>query len=286
VKYRIVAAGLVVGAMTATALTVRPDTTPLDFTPVADVSFPEGTTMARLHDQGHLTIGIKFDQPLVGYFPPGATAPSGFDVEIGRLIAARLGIPSDHIRWVEALISQREQLLADGSVDLVIANYVINDERRTLVDFAGPYYSDRQSLLVPADNPEDIDSPDDVRGQPVCSVEASQSADNVARYGARVVLVPTYSECLPLLRSGDVVAMSTFQANLAGLAWEFQGQFKLVGATFDQALYGIGVAKGDDEFRDWIDGVLAELEHDGEWKRAWQDTLGKVVPLPKPPPIG
>src|SRR6188768_1179873 len=64
-----------------------------------DVTFEEGTTMAALNEAGEITIGTKFDQPLFGLKGPDGT-PEGFDVEIGKLIAAQLGIAPEDIKWV------------------------------------------------------------------------------------------------------------------------------------------------------------------------------------------
>src|SRR5690606_41614741 len=56
--------------------------------PPADdtTQFEAGTTMAKLHDAGSITIGTKFDQPLFGLKGLDGN-PVGFDVETGKLIA-------------------------------------------------------------------------------------------------------------------------------------------------------------------------------------------------------
>src|SRR5687767_130944 len=61
-------------------------------------SFEAGTTMAKLSEAGSITIGTKFDQPLFGQKGPN-NKPVGFDVEIGELIAAKLGISPDNVKW-------------------------------------------------------------------------------------------------------------------------------------------------------------------------------------------
>ena len=73
-----------------------------------DVDVPEfeaGTTMADLADAGKITIGTKFDQPLFGLKGPSGD-PVGFDVEIGKIIAASLGISEDNIEWKETVSAQ------------------------------------------------------------------------------------------------------------------------------------------------------------------------------------
>ena len=248
-----------------------------------NVSFEEGTTMAKLNEAGKITIGTKFDQPLFGL--TGPDGPEGFDVEIGKLIAAKLGIDAKNIEWKEAISANREPFIQSGDVDIVIATYTINDDRKKIVSFAGPYYEAGQDILVLAGNPEGIAGPDDVEGKKVCTVTGSTSEDNILEYGAEVLPAAGYSECLEPLRTGAVVAVTTDNVILAGLAAQNEGEFEVVNAPFTQEPYGIGLALDDTDFRDFINDVLEESYEDGTWEAAWEATAGKVLDLPTPPAV-
>jgi glutamate transport system substrate-binding protein len=252
-------------------------------TPEPAPTFAEGSTMAALADAGTITIGTKFDQPLFGLMGPSGT-PEGFDVEIGKIIAAQLGIAEDKIEWVESVSANREPFIQNGEVDIVIATYTINDKRKEVVSFAGPYYMAGQSILVLADN-EDIETEDDLVGQPVCSVTGSTPAANLEALGAEVLLTDTYSNCLGPLRDGTVVAVSTDNVILAGLAAQNEGEFKVVGEPFTEEPYGIGLALEDTDFRDWINDVLEASYEDGNYEAAWNATAGTVLPFIEPPAV-
>ena len=245
--------------------------------------FEEGTTMAELAEAGTITIGTKFDQPLFGLVGPDGT-PEGFDVEIGKIIAAGLGIAPDDIEWVETVSANREPFIENGQVDIVVATYTINDARKEVISFAGPYYMAGQSILVLADN-EDIESEEDLVGQPVCSVTGSTPAANLETLGAEVLLTDTYTNCLEPLRGGQVVAVSTDNVILAGLAAQNEGEFKVVGEPFTEEPYGIGLAKDDTEFRNWINDVLEASYEDGSYEEAWNSTAGTVLPFVEPPAV-
>jgi glutamate transport system substrate-binding protein len=250
-------------------------------TPEPAPTFAEGSTMAALSEAGTITIGTKFDQPLFGLMGPSGT-PEGFDVEIGKIIASELGIAEDGIEWKESVSANREPFIQNGEVDIVIATYTINDKRKEVVSFAGPYYMAGQSILVLADN-EDIESEDDLVGQPVCSVTGSTPAAKLAEIGAEPVLTDTYSNCLEPLRSGAVVAVSTDNVILAGLAAQNEGEFKVVGEPFTEEPYGIGLALDDTDFRMWINDVLEKAYEDGRYEEAWNATAGTVLPFVDPP---
>jgi glutamate transport system substrate-binding protein len=244
-------------------------------------TFEAGTTMAELADAGTITVGTKFDQPLFGLVGPSGV-PEGFDVEIAKIIASELGISEDNIEWVETVSANREPFIQNGQVDIVVATYTINDKRKEVVDFAGPYYMAGQSILVLADN-DDIESEDDLKGQPVCSVTGSTPAAKLAEIGAEPVLTDTYTNCLEPLRSGQVVAVSTDNVILAGLAAQNEGEFKVVGEPFTEEPYGIGLMKDDTEFRNWINDVLEASYEDGRYEEAWNSTAGEVLPYVEPP---
>ncbi|WP_234998646.1 glutamate ABC transporter substrate-binding protein [Demequina sp. NBRC 110057] len=244
---------------------------------------PAGSTMQRLADAGEVTIGIKYDQPLFGEMGTDGS-PEGFDVEVGRLIAAELGIDEDGITWVEAPSGQREDLLSTGAVDMVIATYTISDDRKERVGFAGPYYVAGQSLMTRTSDAE-ISSALDLEGKKVCSVEGSTAASTISRVApdAELVVFDDYSDCIEPLRTGQVDVVTTDDVILAGYAADAEGQFKIVGGSFTAEPYGVGVALEDDDFRLWIDDVLAEAMEDGRWLDAWDDTAGTILPSPQVP---
>lgn len=246
-------------------------------------TFAAGSTMEKLSEAGKITVGTKFDQPLFGLKGPSG-APEGFDVEIAKIIASELGIDEDGITWTETVSANREPFIENGQVDIVVATYTINDKRKEVVSFAGPYYMAGQSILTLADN-DDIKSEEDLVGQPVCSVTGSTPAANLKELGAEVIETDTYSNCLEPLRSGQVVAVSTDNVILAGLAAQNEGEFKVVGKPFTEEPYGIGLALEDTEFRNWINDVLEEAYDDGRYEEAWNSTAGAVLPYVEPPAV-
>jgi glutamate transport system substrate-binding protein len=254
-----------------------------------DASFEAGTTMARLNEAGAITIGTKYDQPGFGLLNPTTNVPEGFDVEMGKLIAAKLGIPEDGIEWTETVSANRESFIQNGQVDIVVATYTINDTRKEVVDFAGPYYEAGQDIMVAKGNPEGIEGPEDLAGKNVCSVEGSTPAENIrTQYPeAQLTLFDVYSKCADALTNGQVDAVTTDNVILTGLVAGNKEGFELVGNPFTKEPYGIGLAKGDDDFRTFINDTLEESFDDGSWADAWDRTAGAIsgTEAPTPPTI-
>lgn len=241
----------------------------------------------ELADQDSIRIGVKYDQPGIGFRTPGSPAPTGFDVEIGRIIADDLGIDEDNITWVEAVSESREELLEGGSFDIVIASYSITDDRRELVGQAGPYLLSGQQLLVRRADEKTITGPDKIKGVRVCSVKGSTSLSRARDdYGAKTVGEQTYSECEKRLRDEDVDAVTTDGAILQGYAAERPNQLRVVGEPFSEERYGIGYPKDAEGMCDFLNASLEKAFEDGSWAKAYDDTLGKSGDLaPDPPPL-
>jgi glutamate transport system substrate-binding protein len=254
-----------------------------------DVEFEAGTTMAELNEAGSVTIGTKFDQPGFGLLNPQTQEPEGFDVEIAKLIAAKLGIEAENITWTETVSANREPFIQNGQVDFVVATYTINDTRKQVVDFAGPYYEAGQDIMVAKGNPENIEGPDDLAGKTVCSVEGSTPAQNIRdNYPqAQLTTYDVYSKCADDLKNGNVQAVTTDNVILTGLIAGSPDDFELVGNPFTEEPYGIGLTKGDDDFRDFINDVLEEAYEDGSWAEAWDRTAGAIsgTEAPEPPAV-
>ena len=64
---------------------------------------PDGLagTAKELADAGKVKVGVKADQPNLGFKDPTTNEFEGFDIEIAKMIAADLGIAADDIEFVE-----------------------------------------------------------------------------------------------------------------------------------------------------------------------------------------
>lgn len=239
-------------------------------------------------EEGKIRIGIKFDQPGLGFKKSGTYV--GFDVDVAKYIAQELGYSEDEIIWKEAPSAQREAMLQNGDVDMILATYSITDSRREVVDFAGPYFVAGQDLLVRADETE-IDGPEDLNGKRLCSVTGSTSAVTVKEQFADEVQLmeqPGYAECATALFSGIVDAVTTDDIILAGLASAARGQLKVVGQPFTQEYYGVGIKKGEHELAARINDAIEKMIEDGSWQRAIENNTEGTDYSPDPdynPPV-
>lgn len=247
----------------------------------AGSQFPAGSTMQRIAKAGKVVIGIKWDQANFGLRGIDGKF-TGFDVEVGKIIAAELGLKDDQIKWEESVTKAREDHIMFGRVDLVIATYTINAARKEKVSFAGPYYTAGQDILFKKGDTS-ITGPDVFKEgtKKVCSVTGSTPANEIKKYvkdPSQIVLFDVYTKCLDALKQNQVQAVTTDNGILAGYVAKEKDAYAMLNKPFTKEPYGIGVKKDDKQFRDWINDILEKSFTDGRYKTAW-DAKGSVADL-------
>lgn len=222
-----------------------------------DVDLADSPTYDRMVERDGVIIGVKNDQPGLGFEDVTTGERTGFDVDIARWIAASLGFDEDQITYETIPSANREQAIVNGDIDYYVGTYSITDSRKEQIDFAGPYFITGQGLLVAADN-EDINGPDDLAGKIVCSVTGSTPLQRIRdEYSpGDTVEYDTYSQCVEQLKAGSVDAITTDEAILAGYVALEPEELKIAGDPFSEERYGVGLEKGDTALKDHINALF------------------------------
>jgi glutamate transport system substrate-binding protein len=241
-----------------------------------NVAVSGSPTFDKMKQRGKVIIGVKEDQPNLGYKDPTTNTYSGFDVEIARLVAAQLGFGQDKIEYKAVPSANREQAISNGDIDYYVGTYSITDKRKQQVSFAGPYFIAGQDLLVRKDDTA-ITGPDALAGKSVCSATGSTSIQRIKeKYPqAKTVEFEKYSQCVEQLLGKQVDAVTTDDAILKGYAAEQPDQLKVVGKPFSKEKYGVGLPKDDKALRDKVNDIIDAAVKDGTWKKIYDSTLGK-----------
>lgn len=222
-----------------------------------DVSLTGSPTYDTMVERDGVVIGVKNDQPGLGYESATTGERSGFDIQIAQWIAASLGFGPDQIEYKTIPSANREQEIVNGNIDYYVGTYSITDDRKEQISFAGPYLITGQGLLVAADN-TDINGPDDLAGKIVCSVTGSTPLQRIRdEYDpGDTVEYETYSQCVEQLKQGSVDAITTDEAILAGYVAIEPDALKIAGEPFSEERYGVGLAKDDTALKDWINTLF------------------------------
>jgi ABC-type amino acid transport substrate-binding protein len=243
-------------------------------TPAAEQEFPAGSTMNRLQEAGEIKIGVKYDVAPFGFKNPQSGDIEGFDVDLGKAIAEALGVEP---QFVEAISDNRIPFLQDGTADLILSTMTITGERDQEIDFSEPYFVAQGRILVSKDD-SSISGIKDLAGKKVCTALGSTYEETLKKQApkADLRLVDSYSECLELIQNGAVDAVSTDDVILTGMIIQ-DDSLKLVGDALTTEPYGAGIKDKDTEFKEFVDGVIADYKSDGRWNEAFEKWVGQYT---------
>ncbi|WBB63995.1 serine/threonine-protein kinase [Streptomyces sp. WMMC500] len=248
---------------------------------------PAGSGSGGQGGRKSLTVGIMPHQPGLSVCAPDGDYV-GFEVDIAWSIARELGVDVKDITWREVSAAERTSVLADGKVDFLVASYEITDEREAQVDFAGPYLSTRQDLLIRAD--DRVPDRADLDDMTLCSVTGTTSAQAIRKNvapGVKLKEYTSYPRCLTALDKGHVDAVTAEDAHLAGqAAWRgFPHRYRMVGLKLGaEHLYAVGLPQGETELRNEINAVIEQMYTNGAWQASVERFLAGVDNYEPTPP--
>lgn len=246
-----------------------------------------GSTMERIKKRGELVVAEALDAPLLSQQDPTTGKVEGFDADLAKALAVYiLGKPK--VKIVNPSTETREALLQNGTVDVVFNTYTITTQRAQQVAFAGPYFTSGLAVAVQSGN-KTIKSVSDLAGKTVIVGANTPAVTEVPKQakGAKIVSFATDPECVQALVQGRGDAYVQDITLLASDA-KSNTKMKVVGEPFTQEPYGIGLKRGDAQFKSFVNDWLKTIEKDGLWTKVWKGTLGTVVQAapPTPPAIG
>ena len=183
----------------------------------------------------------------------------GIDIEVAGAIAEKLGLELqvDDMDFDAALLAAQ-----NGKSDMVMAGVTVTDERLKVMDFSDTYAEGIQSIIVPEDS--DIATVDDLSGKTIGTQRGTTGyiyctddfgEDNVIAYDNGLTAVQA-------LNNGQVDAVVIDNAPAKEFVAANPG-LKILDTAYAQEDYAIGVAKGNTQLLDAINGALEELQADG-----------------------
>jgi len=256
---------------------------PTGATPAPGAPMPANSYMGKIQKRGRLIAGVSADTLLLGSRNPLNGQIEGFDIDMLKAVSKAIFNDPNKIEYRVITTAQRIPALTNGSVDIVARALTINCARWKQIDFSTEYYRAGQKVLVAKGSP--AKSMSDLKGKRVCAPNGSTSMDKLRTFpGLIPVGSDTHTGCLVLFQQGKVDAITGDDTILAGLAAQDPYAFVVKAPAFTTEPYGLGVSKKHPEFAQFINGVLAQMRTDGQWKKSYDTWLKAALgPAPAPP---
>ena len=188
----------------------------------------------------------------------------GIDIEVAGAIAEKLGLELqvDDMDFDAALLAAQT-----GKSDMVMAGVTVTEDRQTVMDFSNTYANGIQVVIVPEDS--DITSIDDLVGKAIGvqrgttgDLYCSDTVENGGFGAENVTPYPDGLTAVQALNNGQVDCVVIDNAPAQEFV-EANPGLKILDTEYANEEYAIGVAKGNTQLLDAINGALAELEADG-----------------------
>lgn len=245
--------------------------TALQFT-VSHVAFAE-SDLASIKSAGVFKIGTEGTYPPFTYHEASGHL-AGFDVDIGREIAKRLGVKAEFIegQW-DGLIAG----LDAKRYDVVINEVSITPERKAKYDFSDPYIVSKAVLIVSNKNTT-ITSFADLKGKKSAHTLTSNYAQLARKYGAEVVATNGFNQSVDLVAQGR--ADATINDNLSYLDFKKHkpdAPVKIAASEADAEQEGILLRKGNPDLQQAINKALTDMKADGTYQRISNQYFGADV---------
>jgi polar amino acid transport system substrate-binding protein len=213
-----------------------------------------------------LVVGTSADFPPFEYKNTTNGEITGFDIELIKMVAKRIGYDRVEIKDMDfdSLIPS----LQAGKIDVAIAGMTITEERKKVVDFSDPYWEADQAVIVRKDSSITVNSVDDLKGKVIGVEKGTTGAEYVKDHlGSNVTLkeYPGYVEALQALLNGqvDVVVLDSPVANMFVQKYNV----KIVYTIKTGEHYGIAVRKGNTELLNKINSALHEIKNSPDWNK-------------------
>lgn len=191
---------------------------------------------------------------------------TGFDIEIGKAIAEKMGLEANPVTNPFETILQG---LVANKYDAIIGSMAYTKKRAEQAAFTEPYYYSGGMIWVAKDNNE-IKTPEDLKGKKIGVVAqstyeepAKTLSDNIQYYSSDVVALKdlTVENRLDAVITADIVGFEAIENGF---------EIKEVGNPLWVEQPSIAVKKDNEKLRDAIDKALQEIIDDGTYDKISQ----------------
>lgn len=234
------------------------------------------TGLAAIRKRGVLRVAMTGMYPPFNFFD-AKNRLVGFDVDVSKAVAKRLGLPPKLVtlKWSGIIAG-----LDAGRYDLIIGSMAITDRREKAVDFSTPYYvSGAQVFAAPGSK---VARQGGLAGA-VVGVNLGTTYEAALRKHHEVKSIRTYSgipEILVDMKAGRLDAFVTDR--LVGLwaAKERGIDIVPVGEPLYLERMGIAMQKHQPKLRAAVNAALAAMKKDGTYLRLSKKWFGRDIAAP------
>ena len=234
-------------------------------------------TLADVKAKGVLVAGVKDSLPPFGYIDQKTRSIVGYDIDFLHAIAKKLGVK---VELKPVTSATRMPQLQEGNIDIIAATMTKNPERAKVIDFSHTYFLTGQKFLTKTGT---VKSLKDLEGKKIGTTKGSTSEKNAAAAvpTATILSFDDYPQAVLALTQGKVAAVTTDESILAGQLSKLpKGKYEIPDIRISDEPYGLGIRKGDENFLNFVNETILEMEKSGEAKQIFDRWFGPDTDTP------
>jgi cystine transport system substrate-binding protein len=216
--------------------------------------------------RGTLRVALEGTYPPFNFRDAASGQLAGYDVDVARLVAARLGLKPEFVttEWSAILAG-----LGAGKYDVIVSQVGITPQRAQAFDFSQPYTYSGPQLIVRKNERNDYKSLADLKGKKIGVGQGSVFEQQArAMPGLEVKSYPAAPENLQDLAFGRIDAALNDSLMIGYLLKNSQLPIRAGARVGAVTSMGVAFQKGNPKLQAAIDHALAAARADGSLGRA------------------
>lgn len=233
----------------------------------------DAKSLEDILSDGTIRIGINPNFPNMST-RDGDGEWQGFDIEIGTMIAEKLGV---EVEWVPTETAQRVPFLISDRIDVSMGALTRNSERAKLIDFTFPLHTEVLAVLatdkIEGDSWEDFNKD----GVTLANMRGNWTVGWIEENmpNVEVELVDSIADTVRMVAQGRADAIVEnidffmgFTENHSDVNW------RVVETPVFVAYCALGVSQGNEDLTEVLNIILADLHSSGAVNATWKENYG------------
>ena len=243
------------------------------------LSMAHAKSLDQIISAGEIRVGVNPNFPPLGMFNE-KNEVAGFDVEFADAVAKKLGVK---LQVVQLGSPDRIPFVTADKIDFVMGAMTRTSERAKVIDFTVPVHTEILGVLTTEKKPakqfkdyKDFNRPDitlvEVRGTtPIAFIEK-----NLPK--AKVLLLDNYPDVVRAIAQGRGDAhIDVIDFVIKHTEAHKQVKWRVVETPVSVYYCCLGVSKGNETLKNWLNVAIFELHRDGVIDDLWSKHFGSPM---------
>jgi polar amino acid transport system substrate-binding protein len=233
----------------------------VQLTPASAQALPK-----EIKDAGIIRIGVKCDSPPFGASGPDGK-PSGIEIDLAKQIGIAAFGSADKAELSCVATDARIPSLTGGKIDLIIATLGKTPQREQVIDYSDIYYWGSSRVIVPKESK--VQKLADLDGKSMLIIKGGSQLKWLKERipSLEFIQLNTNADNLQALQQGRADGYVGDAITIATLASNYP-QFRTLEEPVDLGFNGVGIRKGENELKAFVNGVLKKLKDEKFYSRS------------------